>query len=249
MTPAPQIEARFNGRLGDFHLDAAFTVPAAGVTALTGPSGGGKTTLLRCIAGLERMEGRLAVVGEVWQDAAQFRPPHRRAIGYVFQEASLLPHLSVRANLTFGLRRCKTPPRIGFDEVVALLALEPLLARAPQRLSGGERKRVAIGRALLSQPTLLLMDEPLSGLDLSAKAEILPYLECLPAALALPALYVSHDVAEITRLADRVLVMRAGRVDEGVAGLNEAAARARVAVMTAEDVERLAVAALVAGVG
>jgi molybdate transport system ATP-binding protein len=197
------------------------------------------------------MDGRLVVAGEVWQDGAQFRPPHRRAVGYVFQEASLLPHLSVRANLAFGLRRCKTPPRIGFDEVVALLGVEPLLLRAPHHLSGGERQRVAIGRALLSQPSLLLMDEPLSGLDPEGKAEILPYLERLHATLAIPALYVSHDADEVARLADRVLVMRAGRVVAGAVGsarLDEAEARARVAGMTADEVERLAVAALVAGV-
>lgn len=248
------IEARFEGRRGDFRLDAAFTVPAFGVTALTGPSGGGKTSLLRCIAGLERMDGRLRIGDQVWQDERRFLPPHQRAVGYVFQEPSLLPHLSVRANLWFGLTRARTPPQIGFDEVVALLGVEPLLARSPARLSGGEQQRVAIGRALLSQPQWLLMDEPLSGLDPAGKIEILPYLERLHQTLAIPVLYVSHDPAEIARLADRVLLMREGRVTALPAVLplgTPQLERARLALsaMDAAQVTGLALAALMAGLG
>jgi molybdate transport system ATP-binding protein len=208
------IEAAFRGRVGAFALDAAFAAPARGVTAVFGPSGCGKTTLLRCIAGLQRVaDGRCLVQGEVWQGARMFAPPHRRAIGYVFQEASLFAHLSVRGNLMFGAPRGgSSPQRIGFDEVVDLFGLAPLLERAPSKLSGGERQRVALGRALLSQPKLLLMDEPLSALDAAAKSEILPFLERLHDRLSLPAIYVSHDMAEVERLADFLVLMEQGRV-------------------------------------
>ncbi|RAP42119.1 molybdenum ABC transporter ATP-binding protein [Rhodovulum viride] len=207
------IEAEFRGQLGSFALAAEFTAPGEGITALFGPSGCGKTTVLRAIAGLLRLPAsRLSVNGETWQDGRQFRPTHRRAIGYVFQEASLFPHLSVRANLTFGLSRVKGPIRIGEDEVADLLGIAALFDRPTRMLSGGERQRVAIGRALLSQPELLLMDEPLSALDRFSKDEILPYLERLHAALSIPVLYVSHDIAEVERLADTLVLMEAGRV-------------------------------------
>lgn len=208
------IEAQFSGPVGAFRLDAEFTVPGQGVTALFGASGCGKTTVLRCMAGLQRLAGgRLRVNGETWQEGRHFLPTHRRALGYVFQEASLFPHLSVRDNLGFGLRRSqRQPQRIGFDEVVDLLGIAPLFDRPTARLSGGERQRVAIGRALLSQPRLLLMDEPLSALDRISKDEILPYLEQLHAALSIPVIYVSHDPAEVERLADTLVLMEAGRV-------------------------------------
>ena len=199
-----------------FALDARFTVPALGVTALFGPSGCGKTSLLRCMAGLHRIgDGLCRVDGAVWQDTDVFVPPHRRAIGYVFQEASLFPHLSVERNLLFGAggrRPAEGPGRIGWTEVVGLLGLSTLLGRAPGNLSGGERQRVAIGRALLSQPKLLLMDEPLSALDRASRDEILPFLQALPGALRVPILYVSHDMREVEQLADRLVLMRAGRV-------------------------------------
>ena len=212
------IEASFRGRVGAFSLEAAFSVPAAGLTALFGPSGCGKTTVLRCIAGLQRFAGgRCVVGGEVWQEGAAFRPVHRRAVGYVFQEASLFAHLSVRGNLLYGAPRRGGPrgARAGglrLDEAVALLGLEALLGRPVQHLSGGERQRVAIGRALLSQPRLLLMDEPLAALDRAAKAEIMPFLERLNATVPLPVIYVSHDMGEVERLADHLVLMRAGRV-------------------------------------
>ncbi len=212
MTAAGTIEAAFRGMAGAFALDAAFSVPDAGLVALFGPSGCGKTTVLRCIAGLNRFaDGRCVVGGEVWQDGAQFRPAHRRPVGYVFQEASLFPHLSVRRNLLYGAPR-NGSGGLGLDEVVPLLGLDPLLGRAPQHLSGGERQRVAIGRALLSRPRLLLMDEPLAALDRAAKEEILPFLERLNATVALPIIYVSHDMAEVERLADHMVLMQAGRV-------------------------------------
>lgn len=207
------ITARFHGRLGDFALDLGFTAPAAGVTALFGPSGCGKTTVLRCMAGLTRLAGRMAVGDEVWQDERRFAPPHRRALGYVFQDANLFAHLSVRANLLYGPRRARPRPADdGFDAIVALLNLERLLDRAPARLSGGERQRVALGRALLAQPRLLLMDEPLSALDRMSKEEILPYLDALGGRAGPPVIYVSHDVSEVARLADHVVALERGRV-------------------------------------
>jgi len=207
------IEARFAGPLGTFRLDVTFTVPSRGVTALFGPSGCGKTTVLRCLAGLTRLaEGRLRVADEMWQDATAFLAPHRRAIGYVFQEASLFAHLSVRGNLDFGRRRNRSP-QLGptFDDIVDLLGLGHLLDRATTRLSGGERQRVAMARALLSGPRMLLMDEPLAALDRASKDEILPYLEALHNTLAIPTFYVSHDMAEVERLADHIVAMHDGR--------------------------------------
>jgi molybdate transport system ATP-binding protein len=210
------IRALFRGTLGRFHLDVAFDIPATGVTGLFGPSGSGKTSVLRGIAGLLRLpEGHVAIDGDVWQDGPLFRPTHKRPVGYVFQEASLFAHLSVRGNLLYGAPG-REPPRgegvIGFDEVVELLGLARLMDRAPQNLSGGERQRVAMGRALLSQPKLLLMDEPLSALDRQTKDEILPFLERVHDGLSLPILYVSHDMAEIERLADHLVLLEAGRV-------------------------------------
>jgi molybdate transport system ATP-binding protein len=210
------IRAAFRSALGAFTLDAAFEAPANGVTALFGPSGCGKTTLLRCIAGLIRVpDGFFAIDGEVWQDRdGRFLPTHRRPLGYVFQEASLFPHLSVRRNLLFGAPRQKTDgrPEIDFDEVVDLLGIRELLDRSPRNLSGGESQRVGVGRALLTQPKLLLMDEPLSALDRRTKAEILPFLEKLRDHFALPIVYVSHDVAEVERLADHVVLVETGHV-------------------------------------
>jgi molybdate transport system ATP-binding protein len=212
---AGTIRVAFRGRLGNFVLDAGFQAPARGVTALFGPSGCGKTTVLRCIAGLTHLDGDCAVDGDVWQDEKCFRPPHRRPIGYVFQEASLFAHLSVRKNLLYGAPGKRVPAGmsdISFDEAIDLLGLDGLLERAPHNLSGGERQRVALGRALLSQPKLLLMDEPLSALDRLTKDEILPFLERLHERLSLPILYVSHDMAEVERLADHLVLMRSGTV-------------------------------------
>ncbi len=216
MTDGNAIRARFRGAFGNFSLDAAFEAPAQGVTALFGPSGCGKTTILRCIAGLNRVtDGFFALDGDVWQEPNRtFLPTHRRPLGYVFQEASLFPHLSVRKNLLFGAPKEKTSDRlrVDFDEVVELLGLRALLDRSPRHLSGGERQRVAIGRALLTQPRLLLMDEPLSGLDRGAKAEILPFIESLRDRFALPIVYISHDLAEVERLADHIVLIEQGRV-------------------------------------
>ena len=207
-----RINASFRGRLGSFSLDAGFSIPARGVTAIFGPSGCGKTTMARCIAGLQHLpEGICAIDGDIWQDDTIFRLPHQRPIGYVFQEASLFPHLSVRANLLYGAPK-PVPSPIGFNEVVELLGITPLLDRAPKHLSGGERQRVAMGRALLSQPKLLLMDEPLAALDRATKNEILPFLERLHDRLSLPVIYISHDMTEIERFADHLVMMDNGAV-------------------------------------
>jgi len=211
------ISARYAGTLGRFRLDVAFEAPMRGITALFGPSGCGKTTILRCVAGLNRLPGRLVVDGDLWQDHAtgRFREPYRRPVGYVFQEASLFPHLSARGNLLYGRRRAlKTgaADEIRLDDVVDLLGIAALLDRATGALSGGERQRVALGRALLTQPRLLLMDEPLAALDRMTKEEILPYFEALHASLSIPVFYVSHDISEVERLADHLVLLDAGRV-------------------------------------
>jgi molybdate transport system ATP-binding protein len=248
------IEARFSGRLGTFRLDAVFTAPERGITGLFGPSGSGKTTLLRCLAGLTRLSGTLSVGDEVWQDERNFLPPHRRHAAYVFQDADLFAHLNVRANLEYGLRRAGKPAVARFGEVVGLLGLERLLNRSVATLSGGERQRAAIGRALLSQPRLLLMDEPLAGLDAAAKAEILPYLERLHASVSIPMILVSHDLGDIARLADHLVVMKAGVVIAcGPCGLGGASAAATediknlLADQPPDVVTGLALAALMAG--
>ena len=234
------VEGRLSGALGGFRLDAEFAFPADGITALSGPSGSGKTTLLRGIAGLARFEGRLIVGGETWQDERVFVPTHRRAVGVVFQEASLLAHLSVRGNLIYGARRANGEG--GLSDTVDLLGLGGLLARSVATLSGGERQRVALGRALLTKPRLLLLDEPVASLDAAAKAEILPYLDRLHRALKIPALYVTHDAGEIARLADRVLHMRDGRIVSA-----PAAGEPSLAGLDAAARDALALAALRAG--
>jgi molybdate transport system ATP-binding protein len=208
------IEVALKSRLGEFDLDVAFSAPERGVTALFGRSGSGKTSVLRAIAGLApNARGLVRINNEVWQDARRFLPTHRRALGYVFQEASLFPHLSVRRNLEYGLRRVPAQERqITFHDAVELLGITGLLQRSSQRLSGGERQRVAIARALLTSPRLLLMDEPLSALDHEAKQAILPYLETLHDEFGIPSLYVSHDPNEVARLADYMVVLEAGKV-------------------------------------
>lgn len=199
-------------RQGDFELDVSFTTQGQGITALFGRSGCGKTTVLRAVAGLLKTDfGEVRVHGETWQDERRFVPPHQRPIGYVFQEASLFPHLSVRRNLEYGQKRVAKNP-MDFEAVVELLGVGPLLQRATRRLSGGERQRVAIARALLTSPRLLLMDEPLSALDHGSKQAILPYLETLHDELGIPSLYVSHDPNEVARLADHMVFLDQGRV-------------------------------------
>jgi molybdate transport system ATP-binding protein len=197
-----------------FELKVELEFPASGITAVFGPSGSGKTALLRCIAGLERPpQASVRFNDEVWQDDAHFLPTHRRRLGYVFQEASLFPHLSVRRNLEYGLRRVPRLQRlVKLDDAVALLGLGSLLDRDPHQLSGGQRQRVAIARALLASPQLLLMDEPLSNLDVASRNEVLPDLERLHDQLAIPIVYVSHEVNEVMRIADHLALLDAGRL-------------------------------------
>ena len=215
-----EIKAVFKRVVGDFTLDVCLSLPGRGVTAIFGPSGSGKTTLLRSIAGLERAPGGyLAVNGDVWQDdtrvvkAGFFKPVHKRSLGYVFQAANLFNHLSVQANLDYGLRRTAlTERKVSLDQAIELLGIAKLLNRQPATLSGGERQRVAIARALATSPQLLLMDEPLAALDVQRKAEVLPYLERLHTELHIPVLYVSHAPDEVARLADHLVLLDAGRV-------------------------------------
>jgi len=207
--------AQFKGNQGSFTLDVALSCPMRGISALFGASGSGKTTILRLIAGLQRMNGYVSVAGETWQDDDKglFRQPHQRPIGYVFQEASLFPHLTVHKNLLYGLNRVASHQRkVKLEDAVELLGIGELMARSADQLSGGQRQRVAIARALLTSPKLLLMDEPLAALDLQSKREILPYLERLHDELSMPLLYVSHAPSEIARLADHLIIIENGRV-------------------------------------
>ena len=202
-------------RLGAFALDAAFGTDGA-LTALFGRSGSGKTTVLNLIAGLARPDsGRIAVGGRVLYDSlgGVALAAHRRRVGYVFQEGRLLPHLTVRQNLLYGSLFNRAQTRVvGFGQAVALLGLEALLERRPAALSGGEKQRVAIGRALLSNPEVLLLDEPLASLDTPRKAEILYYIERLRDEVRVPIVYVSHSLDEVVRLADSVVLLSAGKV-------------------------------------
>jgi molybdate transport system ATP-binding protein len=201
-------------RLGDFRLDAAFEGAGDGVTVLYGPSGAGKSSVLAVVAGAMKPDaGRIALDDNVLFDSAKGidLPMEQRRIGWVFQDARLFPHLSVEGNLRFGLKRAPPGP-IGFEAVVGVLGVGALLHRRPRELSGGERQRVGLGRALLSQPRLLLMDEPLASLDAARRAEILPFFETIKTAFGVPILYVTHSLAEAVRLGDRMAVMRQGQV-------------------------------------
>jgi len=202
------LSVRLAKRFGEFQLDAAFEIEGPKITALFGRSGAGKSSIVRLLAGLDRPDsGAVLLDGRELTDL----PAHRRRIGLVFQDGRLLPHYSVRGNLLFGFERA-AERLIAFDEVVALLGLEGLLNRRPGTLSGGEKQRVAIGRALLSSPQLLLMDEPLAALDGARKAELLPYIAGLAERFHLPILYVSHDPDEILRIANHMVLLEAGRV-------------------------------------
>jgi len=212
MSVTGTISARYELQRGDFSLDVDVEIPMQGITGIFGESGTGKTSLLRCIAGLERATtGRLVVAGNVWQDGATGRPIHERNIGYVFQEPRLFAHLDVRGNLEYGRRRTRQR-NVDVDDVVGLLGLEGLLRRRPDTLSGGEAQRVAIARALLRAPRFVLMDEPLASLDRARRDEILPFLDRLHSSLDLPIIYVSHSIDEVTRLCDHLLVMDGGKV-------------------------------------
>jgi len=208
------IRARFRVDRGDFCLDVDLALPGHGVSVLFGHSGSGKTTILRAMAGLERApDGHFALGDTVWQDDSHFTPVHEREIGVVFQEANLFPHLDVRRNLEFGLRRVPKGTRSHrLRDVAGMLGIASLLDRQPGQLSGGERQRAAIARALLNTPRILLMDEPLAALDLKRKREILPYLERMHRELDIPVVYVSHSPEEVARLADHLVLLDQGRV-------------------------------------
>ncbi len=211
-----RLKARLKIEYESFNLDASLDVPAENVTVVYGPSGCGKTTLLRCLAGLERSPSGFVQVGEeIWQDESRgiFLPVHKRSLGIVFQEARLFPHMTVRSNLGYGLKR--TPPykrRISMDQVVDILDIGHILDRSLKGLSGGEQQRIAIGRALLTSPSLLLMDEPLANLDSRRKREILPFFLRLRKELRLPIIYVSHSMNEILQLVDTLILLENGKV-------------------------------------
>ncbi|NQD93228.1 molybdenum ABC transporter ATP-binding protein [Pseudomonas sp. CrR25] len=234
------IHARFQVEHPGFALDVDLCLPGRGISALFGHSGSGKTSCLRCFAGLERPhDGFLRVNGALWQDSSRghFLAPHQRAVGYVFQDANLFPHLSVRRNLEFGFKRIPAQSRrVPLEQAVELLGLDLLLQRMPDRLSGGERQRVAIARALLTSPRLLLMDEPLAALDLKRKQEVLPYLERLHEEMDIPMLYVSHSPDEVARLADHLVVLEDGRV-QASGPLKETLLRADLPFLFEEDAE------------
>jgi len=197
-----------------FALNVTHRFAAEGITALFGPSGCGKTTLLRAIAGFERhATGHIGFGDEVWMEGRDFLPPHRRGVGFVFQDTRLFSHLTVRGNLAYADRRAPHgAAAYGFDDVVTALDLAPLLDRRPGALSGGERQRVAIGRTLLARPRLLLMDEPLAALDTRRKSEILPHIARLPEVFGMPVIHVTHALEEVTQLCDRVVALDKGRV-------------------------------------
>lgn len=234
------IDLRLDHGWGDFHLQVNARLPVSGVTAIFGQSGSGKTTLLRCIAGLERARsGYVEVAGECWQDEVRrvFLPPDRRPLGYVFQEASLFAHLDVRQNLEYGQRRiAPSERRVSLEQAVELLGIGHLLKRSTQHLSGGERQRVAIARALATSPRLLLLDEPLAALDQGRKQEVLPYLGRLHSELGIPMLYVSHSLAEVSRLADHMLYLENGQL-RAAGPLNQLLTRADLPLAHLDEAE------------
>lgn len=230
------ISVSLSGKRGDFELQVEFSVPVSGVTVLFGRSGSGKTTLLRALAGLERMHGRVQIGGLVWQDSSRghFVPTERRRLGYVFQEASLFPHLSVRHNLEYAVSRVRGPPRVSVQDAIGWLGLSEHLERRPATLSGGERQRVAVARALASSPVLLLMDEPIAALDVSARAGVLGHLERLRHELEIPVLYVTHTIDELARLADRVVWLERGGV-RGIGSPGEVLGRLDLAAQLGDE--------------
>ena len=207
------IECKIKIHLESFILDANFSIPDRGITVVFGPSGSGKTTLLRAIAGLEKSDkGFLKIGDSVWQEGGNFLATHKRQIGYVFQDASLFDHLDVKGNLNFVIKRAVGLKEDFIESIHNLLEIKSLLNRTTTQLSGGERQRVAIARALLTNPKILLLDEPLSALDMKRKNEILPYLDSIHNDLEIPILYVTHSQSEMSRLADHLLLIEDGHI-------------------------------------
>jgi molybdate transport system ATP-binding protein len=200
MSPGATMQLNYKLQRENFALDVDIEVPTQGITAVFGPSGAGKTTLLRCIAGLEKSAGGTS------------RSVQERNIGYVFQEPRLFDHLSVRANIEYGQKRRSNNGGPDFDHVIELLGLQKFLSRSPSELSGGEAQRVAIARALMSSPKFVLMDEPLASLDQARRDEILPFLDRLHVESQVPIIYVSHNIDEVCRLCDHLVVIESGRV-------------------------------------
>ncbi|SHJ47713.1 molybdate transport system ATP-binding protein [Desulfatibacillum alkenivorans DSM 16219] len=210
------LKVRVRKNQGEFSIQAGFTIEDSGVTALFGYSGAGKTSIVNMVAGLSAPDsGVIEMNGRKLFDSEQGinLPPEQRRVGYVFQDARLFPHLTVKGNLIFGMKLApKGSLYVDFDEVVDMLGIGPLLSRRPARLSGGEKQRVAIGRALLCSPSLLLMDEPLASLDENRKSEVLPFISRLSQGFSIPILYVSHMLSEIEKLADNLVLLENGGV-------------------------------------
>ena len=210
------MEIAVKRKLGRLEIDAVFNGAVSGVTALFGPSGAGKTSIVNMIAGLSRPDsGRITINGKCLFDSENDinLAPEKRRIGYVFQEGRLFPHLSVRGNLVYGMNLVPSPQRaMSFERIVDLLGIGHLLGRRPRHLSGGEKQRVAIGRALLTSPEALLMDEPLASLDNARKEELLPFIAAVGREFTMPILYVSHALHEIRALTDNLVMLREGRV-------------------------------------
>ena len=206
------LKAAFKVDYPGFNLDIDLQLPASGITVVFGPSGSGKTTLLRCLAGLEK-SGKMEIAGQVLQDENIFIPVNLRAIGMVFQESRLFPHLKVRDNLLYGYKR--TPlnsRRLHLEDIARVLSLEKLQERSIDKLSGGEKQRVALGRALLTSPKLLLMDEPLAALDAQRKTEIIPFIRKVEKELSIPIIYVTHSMSEVLQLVDTMVILKDGKV-------------------------------------
>lgn len=234
---AGRIGIRYTLDRGGFLLNVDAGLSTQGITGIFGPSGAGKTSLLRCIAGLEdNASGSLTIDGETIEDSERGirQPAHRRAIAYVFQEPRLFPHLNVRQNVEYGIRRAKPKTGIDFKQVTELLGLEKLLSRRPSGLSGGEAQRVAIARSLACSPRVVLMDEPVSALDAARRYEILPFVEKLHAELSIPVIYVSHNIEEICQLCDQMLVMEDGRT-VAYGDLQEVLARTDIPVLGGDE--------------
>ena len=207
------IECKIKVQFESFMLDANFSIPDRGITVVFGPSGSGKTTLLRAIAGLEKSDDGFLKIGDsVWQKGEDFLATHKRQIGYVFQDAALFDHLDVKGNLNFVIKRAIGLKEDFIESIHNLLEIKTLLNRKTTQLSGGEKQRVAIARALLTNPKILLLDEPLSALDLKRKNEILPYLDSIHNDLEIPILYVTHSQDEMSRLADHLLLIEDGNI-------------------------------------
>lgn len=241
------LSGHIRAQKGDFVLDAGFSFAGSGVSALFGPSGAGKTTMLRAIAGLERFpDTRLSFSQEIWQDEGVFLPAEKRSVGYVFQEASLFGHLDVRANVEYGFRRCGgIRTRISLEHLIELFQLENLLPRKPDSLSGGERQRVSMARALAASPRLLLMDEPLAGLDEKRRTEVVKYLDALVRELEIPMIYVSHSADEVAMLADDLVYLDGGRV-RAAGAVAEMFARTDLALSRRREAESVIEAVAVA---